>query len=388
MVVYVATTHRPRAYEVEDITRIILDNLYADKKSLASCSLVCTKWTFTARLHLFASIRLHSGRSKQFLAFLHSPEASNITKHIRALRWAEPEDGALDLSDLCQITACLPDVFTLHLSFRRFSTRPTAFPRQHASASFAHIRRLTMQCNIRLNRQQNNIQPLMEFLTMFNLDVLEFDTPRLSSERGAIDTYRVSCFPAPVNPLQVRQLRVKNGDSSYHEADILSRAFGPSTTLQSIVYKCRTSSDINAFGRLLSSSCSKLRDIHLAFDPPAGSEIVSSEDWRKLNLRHCTSLETLSLSTFWNYPHHITSLFESLACSVPTLRQISLGLSKTAGISPTVPWALAQKYLVSLCQIEIVHVDFGGIPPDEQRFLRVQIERNWQLLARSGRLAF
>ncbi|KAI8981268.1 hypothetical protein BD414DRAFT_420185 [Trametes punicea] len=42
-----------------ELTDYIIDFLYSDARTLATCALVCRSWTPAARFHLFRSIVLH-----------------------------------------------------------------------------------------------------------------------------------------------------------------------------------------------------------------------------------------------------------------------------------------------------------------------------------------
>ena len=259
-----------RAYGFSDIAHIILDNLRSDKKSLASCSLVCTAWTFIARLHLFATVRLHGYRADEFHAFLLSPGAITIRNHIRSLHWTEADDDALDIGRLCSILSLLSRVNSLHLCFNRFHSRPTAFPYTRATACLASIERLSVRCRLRLNGQGNNVQPLMEFLTWFNLNHLDLDSVREFPVSLPVDPYRVSYVPVPSRPLQVRNLNFLNGDAVYQEAEIIARVLGSANNLRSVTYRLQTSKDVYALGRLLRSSGKGVTTLSLPCCPNVG----------------------------------------------------------------------------------------------------------------------
>jgi len=48
----------------QDIVYIVIDFLQEDKRSLTDCSCVCRSWTYSARAHLFKSIRVETRRSE------------------------------------------------------------------------------------------------------------------------------------------------------------------------------------------------------------------------------------------------------------------------------------------------------------------------------------
>jgi hypothetical protein len=262
-----------RPFEVYDITHMIFEHLSADKQTLLSCSLVRTDWTFAARLHLFATVGLDGRRASAFFSFLQSPNAASVKKHIHCLRWNEAEDDGLEIGHLCSIVALLPRIDTLYLSFNRFKTRPTAFPYDHARSCLSLVRHLSVRCRLRLNGCQNNVQPLAEFLTMFNLDKMDIDSFKEESEAEPVDPYRVSYFPTPSRPLQVRHITFVNGHTIFQEADIFSRILGQANpTLRSITYTLHAPEDVYALGRLLRNSGKHLRLITLFCDPQGEKE--------------------------------------------------------------------------------------------------------------------
>ncbi|KAI0088636.1 hypothetical protein BDY19DRAFT_994014 [Irpex rosettiformis] len=385
-----AVGHTPtRTYGVSDITHLILDNLSSDKKSLASCSLVCTDWTFIARLHLFATVHLHGHRANEFHAFLQSHGATSIKNHIRSLQWIEADDGALDIGDLCRISVLLPRTNTLHLSFNRFKSRPTAFPYKHAKACLSSIHHLSVRCRLRLNGQQNNVQPLCEFLTWFNLSHLDLDSIKDTSVAVPVDPYRVSHVPIPSRSLQVRKLTFLNGDAVYQEADIMMRVLGHASNLRSLTYRISTSEDVYALGKLLRSSAKNLTTLTIYCDPDIGRGAFITTNWHKLYLTYCKSLVTMSLPNFWIYPQHLCALFDVLACDAESLSKLILGVSEPLTISPKTPWNRLENLLFSLRESVIICVDLRAVADrGEQKLIKNRIESQWTSLSRHGRLEF
>ncbi|KAI0698144.1 hypothetical protein BC835DRAFT_1413277 [Cytidiella melzeri] len=377
-----------KTYRVADITHLVLAHLSADKQSLASCSLVCSDWTFIARLHLFATVRLYGERAEDFSAFLQTPGAVSVKRHIRSLRWTEAEDAALDIDSLCRVVKSLPRVRTLYLTFNRFSARPSSFPYDRVQAYFASIRRLSIRCRLRLNGRQNNVQPLADFLTMFEVDELNLDTHQEPFEPETVDPCRVSYFPLPSRPLRVGHLVVSNGCAVYQEADIFARILGPFNDLQSISYHVHSSEDVRALGSLLRSSGRQIRSLTLLCDPHRGQNAFHGVDWHKLNLVYCPNLEAISLPNFWNSPHHLVALFDVLACDVEGLRSLSLGVSKVSSAAPVnmtdAQWDKAENLLRALSSAVTIDVNLQALT--DLISLKARIQGKWASLSGSGRL--
>lgn len=182
------------------------------------------------------------------------------------MRWVEGDDSSLDIGDLCKVILSLPRVHNLSLSFNRFNSRPTAFPYEHAKASFAQIRHLSLHSQLRLNGRQNNVQPISEFLTMFDLDTLDMDSAGDMSVPPLVDPYRVSYFPLPSRPVQTRHVNFLSGSAASGEADILARILGPVNALRSVAYHLRSREDVHALGRLLHKAGRSVCDISLYGD--------------------------------------------------------------------------------------------------------------------------
>jgi len=74
-----------------ELTDIVIDFLWGDKLSLASCSLVCHDWLATARFHLFHTVILHSDEHSptlpSFITFLKASSSGSTSTggHIRVL---------------------------------------------------------------------------------------------------------------------------------------------------------------------------------------------------------------------------------------------------------------------------------------------------------------
>lgn len=397
-----------RAYAVADITHIILYNLRRDKQSLASCSLVCTNWTFVARLHLFATVHVDGPRANEFHAFLQSPGASSIRGHIRSLQWTEEDRGALDIGSLCKIMALLPRASRLQLSLNRFGTRPTAFPYEYARICLSSVRTLRICCRLRLNGQQNNVQPLAEFLTWFNLEKLDFGAVKDGCGAGDVDPYRVSYLPIPSRPLPVEHLRILNGDAIYQEAEIMARILRPASSLRTLTCQLHSSEDVYALGRLIRYSASNLGKLTLLCDPDVGRGAckpvtilcnilvadfgvakVSMVDWHKLYLPYCPNLETISLPNFWSYTKLLAPLFVTLSCDADSLCNLILGVSRPLTIAPNTQWSLIENLLLSLRESVMVYVDLRAVVEHAERVrIKSRIEGQWSALLRRRRMRF
>ncbi|KAI0793073.1 hypothetical protein BC629DRAFT_344125 [Irpex lacteus] len=378
-----------RAYAVSDITHIILYNLRRDKQSLASCSLVCTNWTFVARLHLFATVHVDGPRANEFHAFLQSPGASSIRDHIRSLQWTEEDKGALDIGSLCKIMALLPRASRLQLSLNRFGTRPTAFPYEYARICLSSVRTLRICCRLRLNGQQNNVQPLAEFLTWFNLEKLDFGAVKDGCGAGDVDPYRVSYLPIPSRPLPVEHLRILNGDAIYQEAEIMARILRPASSLRTLTCQLHCSEDVYALGRLIRYSASNLVKLTLICDPDVGRGALSMVDWHKLYLPCCPNLKTISLPNFWSYTKLLAPLFAILSCDADSLCDLILGVSRPLTIAPNTQWSLIENLLLSLRESVMVCVDLRAVVEHAERGqIKSRIEGQWSALSRRRRMRF
>lgn len=259
-----------KAYEIPEITDVILDHLHADKTSLASCALVCTDWALAARHRLFSSIHLRGRDSSRFLAFLQSSHAVQLRNHVRELRWKETDGDSLDIQALCDVIASLPRVYTLHLTFDDFKKRPTSYPYGSVKARLGRVQRLSVHYKLRLNKTCNTVQPLLAFLSMFTLDHLELDSMFHTSETTPVDSYRVGYTPVPSAPCVIRSLAVANGDALYHEAEILSQIFpNVGSPLEALAYKCHSAADVHSLGDFLKSSGRSLRSLEIVV-PPRG----------------------------------------------------------------------------------------------------------------------
>ena len=98
----------------------IIDNLSADKPSLASCSLVCSRWLPTSRRHLFQditikpSIHLHPDPLADFLDVLERSGGNNIEWAISPCIMKMTFDGS-DW-DRCSVLTCPLDLLCALLS--------------------------------------------------------------------------------------------------------------------------------------------------------------------------------------------------------------------------------------------------------------------------------
>ncbi|KAH9838524.1 uncharacterized protein C8Q71DRAFT_722679 [Rhodofomes roseus] len=110
-----------------EIQEQVLDHLHDDRRALRACSLVCSAWISTARLHLFRVVDLHRARDcLRFLAVLESTSngygiRAGVGRLVRELRLptmtfdqrGRKEGQRFDL--LCQILRRLPNVELLNM---------------------------------------------------------------------------------------------------------------------------------------------------------------------------------------------------------------------------------------------------------------------------------
>lgn len=183
----------------------------------------------------------------------------------RRATWSVADGDDLEIEDLCNVVASLPQVDTLHLSFHDFKRRPTSYDHVLVKTRLSRVHRLSLRYRLRLNKTENTVQPLLAFLSMFCLDSLELDGVFDPSETAPVDSYRVGYTPLPNAPYNIRSLSVVNGDSRYCEAELFARLVSASTlALESLAYQCHSSTDVQALGSLVKSAGRTIRSLELA----------------------------------------------------------------------------------------------------------------------------
>lgn len=130
-----------------EIFELVIDSACDNEQLLATCALVNRNWLPASRRHLFASVDLHTGNVRGFLAIADS-HCATFLHHIKRFKFRH--GGDVELDDVQQIwneaasrLALLPlsSVESLHLSQTRWESIYT----QPASSTFSGIKELGLR---------------------------------------------------------------------------------------------------------------------------------------------------------------------------------------------------------------------------------------------------
>lgn len=130
---------------------MIIDYLFSDKTTLASCSLVCRDWLQSSRYHLFARISLFKGSDlreddgkwiHKFIAFLNkSPPVVGFVQELYLSSTQRPPTSALcSIKDVHWVASMLPSLHTIATSALNLSWHEDFSPEVLQPILLTHLR--------------------------------------------------------------------------------------------------------------------------------------------------------------------------------------------------------------------------------------------------------